>query len=83
MYIPGGCPPCRQTGYAGRVAVGEVMRITPEIRKLIHNGAPVSVIHQAAIDDGMIDLRADAQEKLERGLTSVDEILRTIPGEKM
>ena len=81
VYLPKGCDTCRQTGYAGRVAVGEVMRITPEIRKLIHNGSPVSAIRQAALDDGMVDLRADAQDKLDKGITSVDEILRTVPSD--
>jgi len=83
IYLPQGCPACRQTGYSGRIAVGEVMRVTPEIRRLIHNSEPVSAIRQTALDDGMVDLRTDAREKLERGLTSADEILRTIPGEKI
>ena len=83
IFVPKGCESCRQTGYSGRIAVGEVMRMTPEIRKLIHNGAPVSTIRQVALDDGMVDLRADAQDKLDKGITSVDEIFRTIPGEKM
>ena len=81
VYLPKGCPVCRQTGYSGRVAVGEVMLITPTIRQMIHNASPVTPIRQAALADGMIDLRADAQDKLDKGLTSVDEILRTVPGE--
>ena len=81
IYLPQGCPACRQTGYSGRIAVGEVMLITPAIRSMIHNASPVSPIRQAALADGMIDLRTDAQDKLDKGLTSVDEILRTVPGE--
>ena len=83
MYIPCGCQECRHTGYVGRVAVGEVMLASPTIKKLIHNGAPVSTIRQVAIEEGMIDLRADAQEKFDSGLTSVDEILRTVPAGKL
>jgi type II secretory ATPase GspE/PulE/Tfp pilus assembly ATPase PilB-like protein len=37
-------------------------------------------IHQRAVEEGMIDLRADAQQKLDMGITSPDEILRAIPG---
>ena len=81
IYLPKGCPACRNTGYNGRVAVGEVMLITPTIRSMIHNSSQVSPIRQAALADGMIDLRSDAQDKLDKGLTSVDEILRTVPGE--
>lgn len=83
IYLPKGCPACRQTGYSGRIAVGEVMLATPIIKKLIHNGAPVATIRQVAIEEGMIDLRTDAQDKMDRGLTSVDEILRTIPASKL
>ncbi|MCL2745380.1 MAG: GspE/PulE family protein [Planctomycetaceae bacterium] len=83
VYMPHGCPSCRQTGYCGRVAVGEVMLVSPTIRKLIHNAAPVSTIRQVAIDEGMIDLRTDAQDKVDKGLTSADEILRTVPADNL
>ena len=83
VHMPQGCPACRQTGYSGRIAVGEVMLVSPTIKKLIHNAAPVSTIRQVAMDEGMIDLRADAQEKADKGVTSVDEILRTVPADKL
>jgi type IV pilus assembly protein PilB len=79
MYIPKGCPECNGTGYLGRIAVGEVMRASTEIKMLIRQGAPAYKIHHAAVQQGMIDLRSDAQRKLEDGLTSPDEILRAIP----
>ena len=80
MYIPSGCPECHHTGYSGRIAVGEVMRVTREVERMIRSGASMYQIHQRAVEEGMIDLRADAQQKLDLGITSPDEILRAIPG---
>ncbi|MGL6226346.1 MAG: GspE/PulE family protein [Thermoguttaceae bacterium] len=79
IHVPIGCPLCRNTGYLGRTAIGEVMRATPEIKRLIRQGASAHLIHKTAVQQGMLDLRADAQLKLDQGLTSSDEILRVIP----
>ena len=80
IYIPFGCPQCRHTGYIGRIAVGEVLRVTREVERMIRSGASMYQIHQRAVEEGMIGLRADAQQKLDEGMTSPDEILRAIPG---
>ena len=80
MYIPAGCPECHHSGYAGRIAVGEVLRVTREVERMIRSGASMYQIHKRAVEEGMIDLRADAQQKLDMGITSPDEILRAIPG---
>ena len=80
MYIPGGCSECHNTGYAGRIAVGEVLRVTRDIERMIRTGESMRQIHKKAVEEGMIDLRADAQQKLDAGITSPDEILRAIPG---
>ena len=80
MYIPNGCPECYNTGYSGRIAVGEVLRVTREVERMIRAGTSMYQIHKQAVDEGMIDLRADAQQKLDLGITSPDEILRAIPG---
>jgi type II secretory ATPase GspE/PulE/Tfp pilus assembly ATPase PilB-like protein len=79
MSIPNGCPKCGGTGYNGRLAVGEVLRATPEIKRLIRQSAPTSDIYRVAVEQGMMDLQTDAQRKLEEGLTSPDEIIRAIP----
>ncbi len=80
VHAPCGCEHCNHTGYIGRTAVGEVLRATPDIKRMIRQGASVQEIHRAAVSQGMVDLRADAQRKLDEGLTSPDEILRAIPG---
>ena len=80
IYIPVGCPECNNTGYLGRIAVGEVLRVTREVERMIRSGESMYQIHKRAVEEGMIDLRTDAQQKLDAGITSPDEILRAIPG---
>ena len=80
IYIPVGCLECNNTGYAGRIAVGEVLRVSRSIEQMLRTGESMRRIHQQAVEEGMIDLRADAQQKLDAGITSPDEILRAIPG---
>ena len=81
IHVPVGCPNCLNSGYVGRLAVGEVLRGTLEVKRLIRQGASAYAIHKAAVQQGMIDLRSDAQQKLDEGITSADEILRAIPGD--
>ena len=71
-----GCVDCNGTGYRGRLGIYEVMNITPKIRELILERAPASEIKRSAIESGMLTLRRDALEKLKRGFTTAEEILK-------
>ena len=80
IYIPAGCLECNNTGYSGRIAVGEVLRVSRSIEQMLRAGESMRNIHSKAVEEGMVDLRSDAQQKLDAGITSPDEILRAIPG---
>src|SRR5205814_1868693 len=71
-----GCVECNNTGYRGRQGVYELMVLSPRIRDLVLERAPAMEIKQAAIEEGMLTLRRDALEKLKRGLTTAEEILK-------
>ena len=71
-----GCVECNNTGYRGRQGVYEVMPMTPTIRDLVLERASANEIKRLAIEQGMLTLRRDALEKLKRGLTSVEEVLK-------
>lgn len=73
-----GCPSCRNTGYQGRVAVFELMKMTERIKQLIQRKEAASVIRKAAIEDGMVSLRADATRKVLQGLTTPQEVFRAV-----
>jgi len=71
-----GCVDCNNTGYRGRQGVYEVMPLTPRLRDLVLERAPASEVKQGAIEDGMLTLRRDALEKLKRGITTAEEVLK-------
>src|SRR5262249_3512452 len=71
-----GCVGCNGPGYPGRPAVYEVMTVTPRLKELILERAPAGEIKRSAIDGGMLTLRRDALEKLKRGATTAEEVLK-------
>ncbi len=73
-----GCDSCGHTGYKGRVGVYEVLMVNDELRHLIAEGSDTQVIRQAAIASGMKTLKEYCLILLQEGLTSVDEVLRTV-----
>jgi type IV pilus assembly protein PilB len=73
-----GCQACRQSGYAGRLGVYEVVPITPAIGKLIEAGAGESALRQQARAEGCTMLLEDALQKLTTGVTTPDEVLRVV-----
>jgi type IV pilus assembly protein PilB len=76
FFQPKGCNVCRGTGYLGRLAIHEVLSITPKIQKAIIEGAKGMEVNAIALEEGMITLREDGFQKVSQGLTSFQEILR-------
>ncbi len=83
IYSAKGCPACHFEGFVGRTGVGEIIRVTREIRALIFERRPLREIRQQAIRQGMLDLRRAALLKVAQGETSMEEVLRTIPAEHL
>ncbi len=71
-----GCEFCNGKGYKGRLAVTEVMPITPKLREMILQRAPTAQLREQAKKEGMRTLREDAIIKMKRGLTTLQEVLR-------
>jgi type IV pilus assembly protein PilB len=76
IYRGKGCAECGNTGYKGRIAIFEVMPISPRIRQLILKRSSNSAVQQAAKEEGMKTLREDVLLKLKKGITTIDEVLR-------
>ena len=73
---PKGCEACNKTGYKGRTALFEVMKIDEDIRDLILSRAQSRDIKRKAIEKGMLTLRRSGLTKIKLGVTSVEEVLR-------
>jgi len=78
LYRPAGCSACSRTGYKGRMALHEVMRVTEEIERLAVAHASAAEIGTTARQQGMVTLRDDGWTKVLLGDTSVEEILRVV-----
>ena len=76
LYKGEGCAYCKDTGYKGRIAIFEMMIITENIRDLISINVTTGRLREAAIIEGMCQLRADGIKKICQGLTTIDEVLR-------
>ena len=76
VYEGAGCPECNETGYKGRQGLYEVMPISPNIREIILDRGTTTEIRQAAIDEGMLTLRQDGLRNIEKGVTTIEEVLR-------
>jgi general secretion pathway protein E len=75
FYKPGGCDECLQTGYRGRLAIFEIMTITPDIVKLILARSDTAEIQRQAVKDGMTLLVQDGVRKIIEGVTTIEEVL--------
>jgi type IV pilus assembly protein PilB len=78
LYKGRGCDLCNLSGYKGRVGVYEVLMVNEAVRHHIAEGSDTMVIRQEAIQAGMRTLKDYCLILLEEGLTTVDEVLRTV-----
>jgi general secretion pathway protein E len=75
-----GCDECRYTGYKGRTGIFELMVMNEELKQLVLERASVDVIRQKAVLQGMQLLRECGWQKVEQGITTVEEVLRVAHG---
>ena len=71
-----GCTVCSGTGYKGRIALIETLKITPKIEELIARQASVNEYETVARSEGMIPMYDDGMEKVRLGVTSESEVKR-------
>lgn len=72
-----GCGKCHQ-GYKGRLGIHEVLTMNDSLREAILQGAGAVRLQTVARQQGMTTLLDDARQKVQLGLTTVDEVLRTL-----
>jgi type IV pilus assembly protein PilB len=75
-----GCEACTGTGYKGRAGLYEVMALSPELRRMILRSASVADIQSQAVAEGMLTLRMDGLKKIERGITTLEEVVKETAG---
>lgn len=75
-YRGRGCRACSQTGFRGRIAISEFLPLEPGIQDLLHQRSSAVAIRARADSLGMLTLARDGWLKVERGITTAEEVLR-------
>ncbi len=75
-----GCEQCHGTGYRGRLAIQEILFVTPEVRQGIMNGLSRHELKELAQRQGMVTLEQDGIARAVAGLTTQAEVRRVIYG---
>jgi type IV pilus assembly protein PilB len=71
-----GCRQCHDSGFAGRCGIYEVMEVTPELRRMVHRGAPTHEMRAKIASCGGLSLREEGVLLALEGRTSLEEVLR-------
>ena len=76
VYETVGCEVCRKTGFKGRLGLYEVLPISEQIEALVVSRSASSEIKRVGLSQGMRTLRQDGWDKVFRGITTIDEVVR-------
>lgn len=76
VYSSKGCEACKNRGVSGRVAIFEMLQMTPQMTEVISAGVDENKIQQEAQRQGMITLRQDGILKALQGLIKIEDVLR-------
>lgn len=77
-FLGAGCPRCNGSGYKGRAGLYEVLIPDEEFRDLISENAGIRALMTQARKNGFRTLIEDARDKVESGLTSLEEVFRVL-----
>ncbi len=78
VYRGKGCPLCKNTGYRGRTIVEEVLLFNRDLRKAVEQNVGEGELWDLALESGLVTLQVAAVRKLAAGITTADEIIRTV-----
>jgi general secretion pathway protein E len=76
VYRAVGCENCFQTGYKGRTGIFEIMLLDSSLKSLILTSYDSGRIKNAALNLNMVTLRQDGIQKVLRGISTIEEVIR-------
>jgi type II secretory ATPase GspE/PulE/Tfp pilus assembly ATPase PilB-like protein len=74
-YSVKGCDRCRGTGFSGRLAIYEVILLTPAMQELVAHSAPAPKMREQAFRDGYVPMRTYGWYKVMQGMTTIEEVI--------
>jgi len=78
-----GCVACSQTGFSGRINMHELLIVDDNVRSLVMKNADSATIRRAAQEKGMLTMREDGARKVLAGVTTVQELSRTLHADEL
>jgi type II secretory ATPase GspE/PulE/Tfp pilus assembly ATPase PilB-like protein len=78
IYHGKGCKVCQGTGYCGRIGIFEVLLMDDDIRQSVVEQKDSSTIQELAVKKGMTTMLDDGLQKVARGITTIEEVLRVV-----
>ena len=80
FFKPVGCEHCGSgRGYQGRTGLFEILVMNDRLRRSVSDGADLAALRTAAREEGMKTMLVDGLEKAARGITSIEEVICTVP----
>ncbi len=76
IYRARGCHECMETGFSGRIAIFEILLIDDELKNAVLINPDSATLKEKALRNGLVSLRMDGADKVAKGITSIDEVLR-------
>lgn len=83
LYKSVGCVACSQTGFSGRINMHELLVVDDNVRSLVMKNADSATIRKAAQAKGMLTMREDGARKVLAGITTVQELSRTLHADEL
>ena len=78
IFAPAGCPKCQNTGFFDRLGIFEMIKVNDMVRKMIIEKRDAAYIRGKCIEAGMKTMLDDGIDKVLKGVTSLDEVMRVI-----
>jgi type IV pilus assembly protein PilB len=78
FYKGTGCKRCRNTGFAGRIGIHELLIVSDELRDGVVSGMSIGKLRRIGEASGMITLRHDGFRKVKEGITTIEEVLHVV-----
>ena len=78
FYKGKGCDSCSHTGYKGRIGVFEFLTTSPELQDLIAKSPSTKDVAELAKSQGFKSMFEDGVEKVQSGITTLEELLRVV-----
>lgn len=76
LYRGKGCQFCNNTGFTGRIAIFELIKMTKELRELILTRPTAQAVWKLAVSQGAVSMFQDGVEKVKNGTTTIEELAR-------